>query len=138
MKRDVRLHGLSSDHHHALVLARELLQRETPWTAEDGAALQRRFDAELAPHFLVEETLLLPALSDLGAESFVARTREDHAALRAMLAAARAGDGGAAMRFGERLKHHVHFEELELFPLCEKRLPAAVLAEVAQRAPKPG
>jgi hypothetical protein len=42
MKRDARLRGLSSDHHHALVLARSLTERQRPWTQDDGADLGRR------------------------------------------------------------------------------------------------
>jgi hypothetical protein len=132
MKRDPRLHGLSSDHHHALALARELSR--TRWTAEAGAALQRRFAAELEPHFRVEEEVLLPALRDVGCTDLVERILEDHRALRALVAV---GDEPAALSFGLRLQEHVRFEELELFPACEARLPAQVLDEVARRVPGP-
>lgn len=130
MKRDHRLHGLSSDHHHALVLARELSQGTGP----QGAALQRRFAKELEPHFHIEEELLLPALRAAGCADLADRTAEEHAALRALVAQAR--DEASARRFGALLQAHVRFEEAEVFPACEARLPAGVLAEVARRAPK--
>lgn len=136
MKRDLRLHGLSSDHHHALVLGRRLTLHATAWTDADGAALQRQFDGELEPHFRVEEEVLLPALRAAGAGDLVERTLEDHAVLRALVARARQGDFHAARAFGERITAHVRFEENELFPACEQRVPADVLDEASRRAPK--
>lgn len=136
MKRDHRLHGLSSDHHHALVLARTLGDAEERWNSDDGAALGERFDAEIAPHFAVEEELLLPALREVGAAELVNRTMGDHDVLREQLSAARTGHGPSARAFGERLEEHVRFEERELFPACEALLPAEVLDAVLRRAPK--
>lgn len=133
MKRDRRLHGLSSDHHHALLLARELGQHPGPWTSADGAALLRRFEEELEPHFRVEEELMLPALRAADEVALVERTLADHAVLRALV---RVGDEASARRFGERLHQHVRFEEEALFPACEARLSGEVLEAVALRAPK--
>lgn len=136
MKRDARLHGLSSEHHGALVLARSLDRAHAAWTREDGEAFGRRFDRELEPHFRVEEELLLPALVGAGAQAIAARVADDHARLREGAAAVRAGDGGAARAFAERLREHVRFEERELFPACEELLAGETLDEVARRAPK--
>ena len=121
MRRDPRLRGLSAEHHHALVLARRA-------AGQSGAWLRARFEAELAPHFAVEERVLLPALGD---DPLVARTLEDHRALRAEVEAAERGDAEAVARFAERLVAHVRFEERELFPRCEEVLPAEVLEAVA-------
>jgi hemerythrin-like domain-containing protein len=136
MHRHPHLHGLSSDHHDALVLARELERAAARWTPADGAALAARFARELEPHFRIEEELLLPALEARGEGSLAERTRADHARLRAEVAAAAAGDGAAVRRFAEVLFEHVRFEERELFPACERELEAELLAEVARRAPK--
>lgn len=136
MKRDARLRGLSSEHHAALVLARWLSGREAGWTHADGMELGRRFDAELEPHFGVEDALLLPALRQAGASELAERTARDHARLRALVAAARVGDRLAAGAFGRDLGEHVRFEERELFPACEQLLSDAVLDEVGRRAPK--
>ena len=136
MNRDIRLHGLSSDHHRALVLARSVDDLAASWTDDDGAVLGRRFDAELEPHFRVEDDVLLPALRRAGAAALADRTAEDHAFLREQIAAARAGDGGAARAFGQRLGAHVRFEERELFPACEELLPAKVLDEILRVSPK--
>lgn len=140
MKRDIRLHGLSSDHHHALVLARRI--RHNFETAMADAALVETvlevYRAELQPHFEVEESLLLPALADAGRLELVERTRSEHEALRAFLAAARAGQVDALERFASLLEAHVRFEERELFPACEALLAEHVLDDVAVRAPKRG
>jgi|SRR5690606_22206529 len=139
MKRDARLQGLSSDHHQALVLAREIRL-----ALEDGradAALAARvvemFDREIEPHFLIEDEVLLPALRDAGASEFVTRTEEDHAFLRASVAKMREQERAVLAAFAQRLFEHVRFEEAELFPRCEQVLPDDVLKEVARRAPHP-
>lgn len=137
MKRDHRLRGLSSEHHHALVLARWVSRRAAEWTVEAGETLGERFAAELAPHFAVEEDILLPALLAAGAGALVDRTLADHAALRGLGERAAKGDGEAAAAFASRLTAHVRFEERELFPACERLLPAEVLDRVGERAPHP-
>lgn len=133
MKRDHRLRALSSEHHHALVLARSVGRRASAWSPEAGAELARTFADELAPHFAVEEDILLPALRKAGAGDLAERTREDHAVLRALALDAEHGDGEAAARFAERLTAHVRFEERELFPACERLLSDDVLDRVAVR-----
>lgn len=134
MKRDARLRGLSSEHHQALVLARTTAADQDPWTEARGAALLRRFASELEPHFRVEEELLLPALRLAGERALADRTAEEHARLRALAAAAGAGEPAAARAFGELLQAHVRFEERDVFPACEARLPDDVLDAVARSA----
>ena len=132
MKRDARLRRLSGEHHHALVLARELSRHVASGAADAPVVrdLRGRFDRELEPHFRVEETILLPALRALGDHALAARIEADHSALRAHLAAAERGDAGQLGLFAERLVEHVRFEERELFPRCEALLPDAVLDAV--------
>jgi len=120
-----------------LVLVRALTQEPLDWSREDGMAFGARFDAELEPHFRIEDEVLLPALRRAGATLLAERTEADHAFLRATMVAARNGEGVAARAFGERpLNDHIRFEEPELFPACEATLSDAVLNEVAGRAPK--
>ncbi|HEY8379877.1 MAG TPA: hemerythrin domain-containing protein [Nannocystis sp.] len=137
MKRDPRLHGLSSDHHHALVLAHRLAQRVAEGSAD--AEVARRFAEdfarEIAPHFEIEEEVLLPALRAVGEVGLAQRTETEHAELRALVAVARTGGCEELGRLAQRLREHVRFEERELFPVCEAKLPDAVLAAVASRAP---
>lgn len=136
MKRDPRLHGLSSDHHHALVLARRLAGRVTAGADPEVArAFAEDFAREIAPHFQIEEDVLLPALREAGELALVERTEADHAELRALVAKARMGECAELGRLAQRLSEHVRFEERELFPACEAKLSDAVLAAVAARAP---
>jgi hypothetical protein len=134
MKRDARLHALSSDHHHALVLARRIERAAVASVAEAAADLRGHFDRELAPHFAVEERVLLPALRLAGLDALAERTLADHASLREHLAAAERGEHPRLLAFAALLTEHVRFEERELFPACEERLPGAVLDEVARLA----
>lgn len=140
MRRDRRLSGLSSEHHQALVLARRLalLAAGGAARAEDARAVAERFAREIEPHFRVEEEVLLPALRRAGARSLVETVECDHCFLRDQAAAAAAGRRDGLADFAARLTAHVRFEERELFPACEARLPSAVLDEVWRRAPKRG
>lgn len=131
--------GLSSEHHHALVLARTVTTLIAEGRADEAARqLVERFECELEPHFSLEEDLLLPALREVGEVALVERTEADHALLRAEAGAAKAGRTGNLVAFAERLTDHVRFEERELFPRCEATLPAAVLDAVGRRSPHGG
>jgi hemerythrin-like domain-containing protein len=125
MKRDPRLHALSSEHHHGLVLARRVAQGRL-----DAAAVRQRFDAELGPHFRIEEEVLLPALEDAGAAALATRTRRDHVELREHLAAAERGEQGRLAQFAATLERHIRFEERELFPAVEALLSGEQLDRV--------
>jgi hemerythrin-like domain-containing protein len=130
MKRDPRLHGLTSDHHQGLVLARRIARGSV-----DAAAARQRFDAELEPHFLAEEELLLPALAAAGEPELVARTERDHAMMRAHLAAAERGEPKRLAAFAALLEEHIRFEERELFPAAESRLSESALERIGERRP---
>jgi hemerythrin-like domain-containing protein len=138
MKRDVRLHGLTSDHHHALVLAFRIKDAagHDALSAELLADARRRFDTELLPHFAIEEEELLPALLAAGRRDLVERTLAEHRQLRQELVAAESGQLGRLSTFGVLLEQHVRFEERELFPACEALAGDEVLTRVAERAPK--
>lgn len=135
MKRDIRLQGLSRDHHLALVLALEI-KKAFETGLEDEALLKKTensFQTELAPHFNVEEELLLPALEAAGFSAIKTRTLSEHEEMKGHLVAAGQGSLERLMSFAELLESHVRFEEHELFPLCEKELSATVLEAVSVR-----
>ena len=131
MKRDPRLRALSSDHHHALVLAKRVADacRRGQVDAALREQVQASFRDELEPHFAAEEEHLLPALRAAGEAALVARTEADHAALRGAAAALEVE--AELCRFGELLYQHARFEERELFEVCQRVLPAAVLDRLA-------
>ncbi len=132
MKRDERLRGLSRDHHHALVLAR-FIAAVGARRAMDAAAIalvRERFEAEIAPHFVVEE-MLLAALEGQGVDELVKRTRDDHATMVQLLAAVTESSTSSMLALGTLLAEHVRFEERELYPACEAKLPPEVLDRVS-------
>jgi hypothetical protein len=137
MQRDPRLRPLSSDHHHALVLARRASRAGERCGPTDPETMWRElvelFASELEPHFALEERLLLPALEEAGEVELVARARADHAALRACIGAAEAGDVCARLRtFGSLLTDHVRFEERRLLEVAQQRLSPGALDAIAR------
>lgn len=133
MKRDARLHGLTTDHHHALRLAWDV-RHATP-SAELAARVGDAFHRELLPHFDAEERLLLPLLRARGEGALADRTLHEHARLRALVAAvAEAPD--RLPEFAETLTAHVRFEEGELFPAAERVMTDGELEAVARHVPK--
>jgi len=131
IRRDPRLHGLSHEHHHALVLVRTLRKAVADPSRLEAAGeqLDRALVDTLEPHFLVEERLLLPGLAAAGEHELVRRTEADHAFLRAQ-AGARSVEALAA--FADRLEAHVRFEERQLFGAAERTLDEATLAALAE------
>ncbi len=89
---------------------------------------RQRFVRELEPHFRVEEQWLLPPLAEAGEDGLVARTNEDHRALRAWIA--EPADSTRMAAFADRLEAHVRFEERDLFPRAEEILTDPALAAI--------
>lgn len=135
MRRSDALAELSRDHHHALVVAREL-ERATPASAAAAAARLDEFLGrhELA-HFGVEESVLLPALrATPEGEAFGRRILADHEQLRAARAiAAGRPDAAYLHELGGRLRSHVLLEEREVFPYLERTLDEAALRALGVR-----
>lgn len=142
MKRDPRLRPLSDDHHQALVLARRATRAAS---SEDPALRQatwhevrRRFHEELAPHFAIEEHVLLPALERSGGEgdeavrALAQRTRDEHAELRRLVGDEHREVADALAQFGTLLHDHVRFEERVLFMTAQDTLDDVALDAVAE------
>lgn len=137
MRRDPRLFALSTDHHHALVLARDAQRAGVGQYGRILTSVTARvrevFERELEPHFRIEEELLLPALEAIGEHALVARVRDDHAALRLAQYAEGLDTEQRLVVFGTRLEAHVRFEERELFEVAQAKLGDAVLDALAAR-----
>lgn len=120
MKRANYLRDLSSEHHQALGLARQIIRSYT-----DGADIQsmidkvkNNFNTEIVPHFVHEEETVLPELSRLGKHDLVDRTLQEHSQMRNLIADLH--EPLALLQFAEILKAHVRFEERILFPTCQE------------------
>ena len=144
MNRDPRLRALSRDHHHALVLARFIaaIDLRGALDADVVKLVKERFETEIVPHFHIEEVLLC-VLEGHGVDDLVKRTRDEHARMTELVAAATPSDASPLSELSRLLTDHVRFEERELYPTCEERLPAELLdqvaaAHVAHRAPEEG
>lgn len=136
MKRHEDLAPLSRDHHVALEVALRL-KRATDADVEDAV---QRFEEYWAAHgdahFDAEERLLLPALpeDDADLHAGAKQVLDEHVALRGMAEELLRGtpDPALANAAGILLHDHVRYEERELFPLIEERLPEAELARIGE------
>lgn len=139
MKRDPRLVGLSREHHHALALAVRLRKAAQAGDRLHAAAqdLVQTFYSQIAPHFEVEEELLLPALEAQGGRgrALAAQARQDHAWLRRGAALAAAGQTAHLADYGQRMAAHVRLEERELLEHAQATLDASVLAQIHRARP---
>ena len=139
MKRSSPLVGLSREHHEALVLARRAA--EAPPCSEAAAGqrehLLRRWHEQFAPHFAIEEEVLLPALVAAGEAGPAAEALAQHTELRRLVERLRGGNLGALPAWGEAMLAHVRFEERALFPLAERTLDLTSLADSMRRAALP-
>ena len=136
MKRDPALVSLSHDHHQALFVAQKLGRATAETTVEARAAFLAYWEKHGRAHFRLEEEVLFPAYAGYGDphHPLVARALCDHVGIRHR-AAALAGDRAPRVAFlnelGVCLADHVRLEERELFPLIERTIPAARLADLA-------
>ena len=138
MKRHPLLHGLSDDHHTALVVAQRCKRAEASGLAALWEAVRSSFASLFEPHFAIEETHLLPALEALGEAELARRIRDDHARLR-RLATTPDPTTADVRELGRALDDHVRFEERVVFEQTQDRLPArtlAALAEACARTPR--
>jgi hypothetical protein len=135
MKRSAALTPLSEDHHYALLIA-SVLNRASTATARPSAMLFADFITEQeAPHFLLEESILLPELPEGdAADELAERVRADHRYLRdaARELSVLRGEPTVALLagIGARLRAHVQLEERKLFPCLEGSLDPAALERI--------
>ena len=145
IKRSRQLKPLSSEHHHALLVAFQLKKGLEGHADSAGAprdlpgllALARRFEeAMLTTHVRAEEELLASHL----AEADTKRLKFEHGELLRLLGAARQGRPAdvrqALAGFAELLERHVRWEERELFPACEAAMGEDALASIGHELEK--
>ena len=128
MKRHQALQDLSREHHTALQLAlkakRAAVSGDRTLIETTAAACLSAYSAELDPHFVVEETVLLPLLRAAGEDALVAEVEHDHQALRDLCGQLQHPDATSLLAFAECLSSHVRFEERTLFGVVEPLLDA--------------
>ena len=139
MKRHEWLQDLSREHHLALRLA---LAARRAVAAGDSAQVRAvaklcadAFGSDLEPHFVREESDVLPLLAQAGAGALVERTLSEHDEMRRLAARLDEADPATLERFGELLGAHVRFEEHELFEAAQTLLDPA--APAGKNTPTP-
>jgi len=145
MKRSRHLKPLSSEHHHALLVAFQLKKGLAGHSESAGApkdlpglvALARRFEDQVfRAHARAEER----ALGKHVPEPDLRRLVTEHAELMRLLEQARTArppDQRAALgAFADLLERHVRWEERELFPFAEGHVDEATLAAIGQEIEK--
>jgi hypothetical protein len=140
-KRHPSLIPLTHDHHHTLAQARRLKEAH----ADDRASLRHTGDdfvnfylGRARHHFHEEEELFFaPLVDDEVVGPLIARAVADHLRLHAQVRVLRRqlsdGDVTPALlqEIAVLLETHVRFEEQELFPLIESRIPEDELMDLA-------
>lgn len=137
MKRSDALIPLSRDHHHGLAVAQQLRRANQETATNARAGFLSFWQAEGQHHFRVEEDVLLPTFARHGPADHeaVVRVLVDHVELRRGAASLKAQPRPALEdlhELGERLQHHIRYEERVLFPLIEEMIPETELAELAR------
>jgi hypothetical protein len=139
MRRSRQLKPLSSEHHHALLVAFQVKQSLAGHAESAGAprdlaglaSLVRRFDEQMMrAHLRSEEDVLGEHL----AKEDMQRLRAEHAELCRLVAESRGGgpaeQRAALFAFASLLERHVRWEERELFPYAEGHVDAQTLAAI--------
>jgi hemerythrin-like domain-containing protein len=140
MRRSRQLKPLSSEHHHALLVAFQLKQALAGHAESAGAprdlpgliSLVRRFEGQvLRTHTRTEEDVLGAYLT--GADMH--RLETEHGELARLIEAASAPRPPAEQRaalaaFADLLERHVRWEEREVFPYAEGHVDADTLASI--------
>ncbi|MCB1152857.1 MAG: hemerythrin domain-containing protein [Deltaproteobacteria bacterium] len=136
MKRIEHLRALSSDHHHALALARlarrTAVGKEPIGPDEMWQEVIDRFRRDLSRHFAIEEKYLLPEMKKAGQDELVERTLDDHKAIGELVASKEGPTRWRLAAFGAMLNAHVKFEENELFEKAQECLPDEALEVIAK------
>lgn len=136
MKRHPALAELSRDHHHALVVARDLRRASPVQTAGPARAFLAFWAADGQRHFRLEEEILLPAYALYGVPDHpaVVRMLVDHMLIRRDAELVTGGASAPQLRrLGETLAAHVRLEERQVFPLVEQTLSVSELDALGRR-----
>jgi len=131
MKRSPQLTPLAREHNRALSLARRAeraaAEGDDPAVARTWREVTAVFDAELEPHFAVEDRHLVPALDAVGETEVAERLRRDHRVLRALRTTTAPRTRELLADFGRLLHDHVRYEDRVAFVRAEARLDTAAL-----------
>jgi iron-sulfur cluster repair protein YtfE (RIC family) len=131
MQRSQSLIPLSHDHHHGLVLCRDI-REDLKRNAEPAHIVQYVLDfwhKDLKRHFEEEEKIIFPLLRK--AEPNMQQALDEHRRLRAQMAVLSSDSitdlEDTLFDFAMLLETHIRFEERVLFPQIEREVPVSML-----------
>ncbi len=132
MLRDRNLIPLSHQHHNGLALC--VLTERSLRADRSAANLRRlarrcveRYEAELANHFDIEETILFPILPD-SLQEIVTELLAEHRRLEELVGHLRQKESEDDLRdFCNLLRRHIRREESDLFQRAQLLLPKDLL-----------
>jgi hemerythrin-like domain-containing protein len=135
IKRSKQLAPFSREHHDALVFLLRIKQGLKNGTA---AAMISEYihwfwTNNLETHFKQEERLLLPHLPE--ADKLAKQLKDEHESIRALIGGQL--DLHAIEQFSNVLNAHIRFEERELFPHIESKVPSDHLNEIFEQLDRP-
>jgi len=146
MKRHLAFIPLSREHQDGLILATRLQQgrkallrlwsHDLNWQAE---YVVKFYDDSLSTHFDVEEKLVFPLAQIYFGEKakIVQRLYEEHSSMKSMVESFPRPNqkilGENLTNFGKLLEAHIHCEERDFFPFCEKIIPEEKLNELGSK-----
>jgi len=144
MKRHDCFIPLSREHHDGLLLAVRLQQgtrallrlwsHDPVWQAE---YVVKFFRENLMDHFQTEEKEIFPLVERYFPpqnSGMAAQLRNEHLEMKTLVESMSASGESqlapALVKFGTALERHIHTEERELFPLCERYFPEDILKQL--------
>ncbi|OMH29162.1 hemerythrin domain-containing protein [Motiliproteus sp. MSK22-1] len=136
MKRIQQLQQLSKEHHHALVTASRCKASSNRDSDEQCANFWIKTlqfaKKDLAPHFKIEEEVLVPVLTRIGAKELKSQLLTEHQKLNEILSDQKTPPRVLLKHFGELLSGHVRFEERELFEVLQHQLRPTELEQLRE------
>ncbi len=122
MKRNENLVMFSQEHHHGLVFCSRLQKADRADDQTLKHYVHDFWDKYLDKHFLLEDQLLLPLLSDT---EIVARFLDEHRRIRQLIHRIGMSSNNvqsSSLELAELLNSHIRFEERIMFPWLEENI----------------
>jgi len=133
MKRSKYLLTLSHEHHHGLIFCMRLKKGHLASQAILQDYIRDFWERSLKNHFLLEDQLFLPLLSD---DAITKQYHSEHRQIRLLVAEILASEKNIhdkAAELGKLINNHIRFEERVFFPYLEDQLITADLEMIEKK-----
>lgn len=137
MQRSTYLAALSHDHHESLVIVSRITSalRSDEDLSELDRYMKEIWQKHLAPHFKVEEEVILPVLFEMNAYALGNRLLEEHKIIREAILSPRPGVNKQEhyAMLARLLREHIRFEERTVFLEIEQHASQETLEYIGAR-----